>query len=89
MTTIDVFVHGAQCVCQLISVGLTDLLCTGDTEPVVRMVQLLGSSAPIEGALVVSYPDEKSLLLDFAKRVQDIDPDIITGYNVNSFDLKV
>ncbi|MFH1638472.1 MAG: DNA polymerase II [Candidatus Woesearchaeota archaeon] len=36
-----------------------------------------------------SFKDEEDLLEAFAERVKEIDPDIITGWNVIDFDLKV
>jgi len=41
----------------------------------------------VEGATV--YHDEESLLRSFADRVADLDPDIITGWNVIDFDIQV
>ncbi|MGM5482803.1 MAG: DNA polymerase II [Nanobdellota archaeon] len=38
---------------------------------------------------VYSYADEKSLLEGLKKRVNKIDPDLVTGWNVVDFDLKV
>jgi DNA polymerase-2 len=45
------------------------------------------SAAPIEGALV--HPDEASLVRAFAARVRELDPDILTGWNVVDFDFDV
>jgi DNA polymerase-2 len=36
-----------------------------------------------------SFPDEKSMLKFFIKKIKEHDPDIITGWNVVDFDLKV
>src|SRR5262249_31223275 len=41
---------------------------------------------PVEGALVV--PDERTLLARVMARVRELDPDIITGWNVVDFDLR-
>jgi len=39
------------------------------------------------GPDITSYPSEKEMLEGFLDLVKDYDPDIITGYNVNNFDL--
>ena len=36
-----------------------------------------------------SFPDEKSMLIAFKKKIHEIDPDIITGWNVIDFDFNV
>lgn len=36
-----------------------------------------------------SFPDEASLLAAFAARLQEIDPDVITGWNIVDFDFRV
>jgi len=41
----------------------------------------------VAGATV--YHDEESLLRSFANRITDLDPDIITGWNVIDFDMQV
>ena len=45
------------------------------------------SAAPIEGALV--HPDEASLVRAFVARVRELDPDVLTGWNVVDFDFDV
>ncbi len=47
----------------------------------------LVSKKPVEAAIVVD--DEPSLLDGVARRIREIDPDIITGWNVVDFDLRV
>jgi DNA polymerase delta subunit 1 len=44
--------------------------------------------APIEGASVLSFEREESLLLGFRDIVLSFDPDILTGYNICNFDLE-
>ncbi len=49
-----------------------------------------GSRGPIEANDEITVcPDERSMLLGFCKRVTDLDPDIITGWNVIDFDFKI
>ena len=46
----------------------------------------LGTIDPIEDTVVLQYASEKKLLLDYAKFINDTDPDIIVGYNIFGFD---
>lgn len=59
----------------------------GEEDPVVQNVLTLGECAPIVGAEVVSFDDEKKLLLHWQEFLQTADPDIIIGYNTSNFDL--
>lgn len=47
----------------------------------------LNTCAPIGHAEVKSYKSESKMLEEWAQFVRDVDPDIITGYNINNFDL--
>lgn len=42
----------------------------------------------IEGTKILHFKDEKSLLIGWSNFINEIDPDIITGYNTLSFDDK-
>jgi len=42
----------------------------------------------IEDATVLSFDNEKEVLLEFQKIIQEEDPDIMTGYNIYGFDEK-
>ncbi len=42
---------------------------------------------PFSSKNVKGFPDEKEMLKEFLKIVEFYDPDIITGYNINSFDI--
>ncbi|XP_057256332.1 DNA polymerase delta catalytic subunit-like, partial [Pezoporus wallicus] len=59
----------------------------GEAEPFLRLVLVLGSCAPIPGAAVISFQRERDLLQSWAEFVRIVDPDIITGYNIQNFDL--
>nr|BAJ78733.1 DNA polymerase delta catalytic subunit [Lepidocampa weberi] len=59
----------------------------GQEEPMIRTVFTLNSCAPIVGSVVRSFNDEKELLEKWAEFVRQVDPDLITGYNINNFDL--
>lgn len=52
-----------------------------------KVVFTLHSCAPIAGADVRAFETEKELLMGWVKYLQDIDPDILTGYNIQGFDL--
>jgi DNA polymerase-2 len=66
---------------RLLSVGLH-----GDGVAEVLLFTPEGWSCP-EGA--VPFPSERDLLASFARRVREIDPDVLTGWNVVDFDLAV
>ncbi|KAL4435029.1 hypothetical protein ABPG77_003854 [Micractinium sp. CCAP 211/92] len=59
----------------------------GKTAPTVRNIMTLKSCAPISGAEVMSFEDEKDLLLRWRDLVLETDPDVIIGYNIINFDL--
>ncbi|OXA50987.1 DNA polymerase delta catalytic subunit [Folsomia candida] len=59
----------------------------GETEPFVRMIFTLDTCAPIIGSQVMCYESEDQLLKAWAEFVRRVDPDILTGYNINNFDL--
>nr|BAJ78755.1 DNA polymerase delta catalytic subunit [Blattella nipponica] len=58
----------------------------GDHEPFLRNVFTLDTCAPIVGCQVLSYAREQELLEKWAAFVREVDPDLITGYNINNFD---
>lgn len=62
------------------------VICQGETEPFLRTIFTLKQCAPIIGAKVNSYNNEKDMLEAWAKFLREVDPDIITGYNINNFD---
>ncbi|KAF1744027.1 hypothetical protein MXB_3756 [Myxobolus squamalis] len=58
----------------------------GLVDKLLKVVFTLGSCASIVGALVMSFDNEKDLLRAWAKFIIEVDPDIITGYNIFNFD---
>ena len=48
---------------------------------------MLGTWAKIPGAEVLSFKTEEDLLKAWVKFVKEVDPDFITGYNINNFDI--
>uniref|UniRef100_A0A671SA81 DNA polymerase n=1 Tax=Sinocyclocheilus anshuiensis TaxID=1608454 RepID=A0A671SA81_9TELE len=59
----------------------------GEKEPFIRMVFTLQSCASIVGSQILCFTQEKLLLQSWAEFVRTVDPDIITGYNIQNFDL--
>lgn len=59
----------------------------GEQSPIVKNIMTLGSCSPITGAEVMSFSDEKSLLMRWRDLLVETDPDIIIGYNIVNFDL--
>lgn len=59
----------------------------GENEPFLRNVFTLKSCAPIVGSQVLSYEREGELLEKWSNFIREVDPDILTGYNINNFDL--
>lgn len=59
----------------------------GERDPFIRNVFTLKSCAPIVGSQVLAFEEESSLLVKWADFVREVDPDIITGYNIQNFDL--
>lgn len=47
----------------------------------------LTSAAPVKGAMI--HATERDLLTAFAARIRELDPDVLTGWNVVDFDLRV
>jgi DNA polymerase delta subunit 1 len=59
----------------------------GEKEPYLRNVFTLNTCAPIVGSHVHCYMDERELLDAWSAFVRELDPDILTGYNINNFDV--
>jgi len=59
----------------------------GEKEPFIRNVFTLDTCAQIVGSHVISCVKENELLDKWSEFVRESDPDIITGYNINNFDL--
>lgn len=59
----------------------------GEQEPFLRNVFTFKTCAPIVGSQVLSYQTEQELLEAWSDFVRQLDPDIMTGYNINNFDV--
>ncbi|VVC92461.1 unnamed protein product [Leptidea sinapis] len=58
----------------------------GESEPYLRNVFTLNTCAPIVGSQVYSFKSESEMLSKWSDFFRELDPDIITGYNINNFD---
>jgi DNA polymerase delta subunit 1 len=45
------------------------------------------NTSPVEGCNIISYPTERDMLMGFKKYIDDMDIDVITGWNIFGFDL--
>ncbi|XP_044137559.1 DNA polymerase delta catalytic subunit [Bufo gargarizans] len=63
------------------------VLRQGEKDPFIRNVFTLGTCSSIVGSQVLCFEKEDALLKAWAEFVRIIDPDIITGYNIQNFDL--
>ena len=68
----------------VIQIGI--VLTRGSVETTERHLFVFPSCDPIEGIVVHESPDEKSMLLDWFKWMEEVNPDIMIGYNVFGFD---
>lgn len=59
----------------------------GETVPIVKNVFTLKGCLPIVGAQVISSDKESDMLMKWQSFLQACDPDVITGYNVQNFDI--
>lgn len=59
----------------------------GCKDPIVQKLFSFKKCAAIAGADVESFEEEKNMLESWARFLVELDPDIITGYNINGFDL--
>ncbi|KAG8345457.1 DNA polymerase family B exonuclease domain [Trypanosoma vivax] len=57
-----------------------------ETTPLTKTVFTLNSCAAIAGATVCAYETEEEMLLAWAQFLKEVDPDILTGYNICNFD---
>lgn len=59
----------------------------GHDKPIVQNVFTLKGCLPIVGAQIIASDTEEDMLLKWRVFLQACDPDIITGYNVQNFDI--
>lgn len=59
----------------------------GCSEPFLRNVFVLNSCAPIEGQALLCFENEGVMLSKWQQFILEMDPDLLTGYNILNFDL--
>ncbi|KAL0993510.1 hypothetical protein UPYG_G00108950 [Umbra pygmaea] len=59
----------------------------GEKEPFIRTIFTLQSCASIVGSQVLCFTKESQLLQSWAEFLRTVDADIVTGYNIQNFDL--
>ena len=69
----------------IIQIGTT-VYIFGENECKYQYIATLNKCDPIEGVEVESFYSERDLILGWAKFIERLDPDIITGYNIWGFD---
>lgn len=63
--------------------------CVGAKETLLRVVFVLGTCAPLtNGVRVLQFQTEAALLREWGQFVRITDPDFVTGYNIDNFDLR-
>ncbi|KAJ4351362.1 DNA-directed DNA polymerase delta [Didymosphaeria variabile] len=58
----------------------------GEEKPFVRNVFCMDTVSPIAATQLFSFDDEKEMLLKWRDFVEEVDPDVIIGYNTSNFD---
>ncbi|MCP9257910.1 DNA polymerase [Dirofilaria immitis] len=58
----------------------------GENEPFIRNCFVIGETAPVIGSEIIVSKTEEELLSKWAEFVRTVDPDLITGYNIQNFD---
>lgn len=66
---------------------LIDSKRAGESKPFIKNVFTLNTCSPIVGSTVLSYTSEAELLQEWRDFVEEVDPDLIIGYNISQFDL--
>ena len=72
---------------EIIQIGTT-IHRYGEKECCYKRIDTLKICNDIEGSEVVCYRRERDMILGWAKFINDIGPEVITGYNIWGFDMK-
>ena len=70
---------------KVIQIGTT-IQKYGEKHCYLKHIITLNTCSDIDGAVVESYDTEKEVLLAWTQLIHNLDPDIITGYNIFGFD---
>jgi DNA polymerase delta subunit 1 len=63
------------------------VLLIGETAPFIRNVFTLNTCAHIVGSQVLDFHSEEKMLLAWRDFIDEVDPDVIIGYNISNFDI--
>ena len=69
----------------IIQIGITTHLY-GNKDCNRKVILTLGTCSDIDGIEIIRCPTEKDIIINFVKLINQINPDIITGYNILGFD---
>jgi DNA polymerase elongation subunit (family B) len=69
----------------IIQIGITTHLY-GNKDCNRKVILTLGTCSDIDGIEIIRCPTEKDIITNFVKLINQINPDIITGYNILGFD---
>lgn len=58
----------------------------GEDKPFVRNVFCMDTVNPIAATQILSFHDEREMLLKWRDFLEEVDPDVIIGYNISNFD---
>lgn len=58
----------------------------GEQQPFIRNVFTLNTCSHIVGSQVISFQDERKMLQSWRDFVEEVDPDVVIGYNIAGFD---
>jgi len=58
----------------------------GETKPFIRNIFTLNTCSHIVGSQVISFDDEADMLQAWRDFIEEVDPDVVIGYNIANFD---
>ena len=58
----------------------------GEDKPFIRNVFCMDSCSQIVATQILEFTDETQMLMKWREFVEEVDPDVIIGYNINNFD---
>jgi DNA polymerase elongation subunit (family B) len=64
----------------------THIFYEGESQPFIRNVFTLNTCSHIVGSQVISFNNEAEMLQKWRDFVEQVDPDLIIGYNIANFD---
>lgn len=65
---------------------MTDVYSKGEPQPFIRNVFTLNTCSHIVGSQVLEFKHEHDLLQSWRDFVDQVDPDVVIGYNIAGFD---